>query len=102
MDNEQNFTEILFKCRKCGQEKLLNRENFNVSSLNSNGYTNWCKNCKKSANQKRYLEKKQIIIYNVRKWQKNNKDKILNYRKKWHSKKDKKIREVSLNQINNN
>lgn len=91
IETPANLT-LICKCSKCGAEKELNRENFNVNSKEKNGFSKWCKVCKKSANQKRYEEKKESIIRLNQKWQKQNLHKVVVYQRRWQKKNNKQIK----------
>lgn len=91
IESPLNLT-LICRCSKCGVEKELNRENFNVNSKEKNGFSKWCKVCKKTANQKRYSEKKEFIINSNKKWSKNNLHKVVVYQRRWKKRHDKQVK----------
>lgn len=64
-------------CAKCKEEKPLSE--FCKSSKAKNGVKSYCKVCDGNYNAKRYLEKKDKLKKQVKRWQKKNPEKVKGY-----------------------
>lgn len=64
-------------CTKCKTEQSLS--NFGVQSLLKDHLKAWCKSCVSNYHKLRYIKKKNKIKKQVKKWQKNNPEKIKKY-----------------------
>ena len=71
-------------CTSCKLEKPV--EDFRRQSKTKDGYKYRCKECDNSAAREYYQRKKKKIIENALEWQKNNPDKVKEYKKRYYSK----------------
>jgi hypothetical protein len=61
---------------------------FNINRKSKDGLHAWCKVCCRKAEQERYKIVKQQRIAEVREWQKNNLNKVSEYKKNWRAKQE--------------
>ena len=71
-------------CTTCGLEKSF--EDFRKQSKTKDGYKYRCKECDNLAATEYYKRKKDKIIKNTLEWQKNNPDKVKEYKKRYYNK----------------
>ncbi len=72
------------RCTSCKIDKSF--EDFRRQSKTKDGYKYRCKKCDNLAAREYYKRKKSKIIENAKEWQKNNPDKVKEYKKKYYSK----------------
>ena len=71
-------------CTSCHESKPYDL--FRKQSKTKDGYKYRCKECDNLAAREYYKRKKSKIIKNAKEWQKNNPDKVKEYKKKYYSK----------------
>jgi hypothetical protein len=67
------------KCIKCGAEKKI--EEFRLQQKMADGHKSICILCDNAYQKSRYIKDKEIIKQKVLEWQKNNPDKVYQYKK---------------------
>jgi hypothetical protein len=72
------------KCTSCHESKPY--DFFRRQSKTKDGYKYRCKKCDNLAAREYYKKKKSKIIENAKEWQKNNPDKVKEYKKKYYTK----------------
>ena len=70
------------KCNMCKDEKPLTE--FGRQAASKDGLKNWCKPCVKVKNRERYERNREKHKEQVREWQRQNKDKVLEYKKNYN------------------
>ncbi len=71
-------------CTSCRLEKPF--KDFRRQSKTKDGYKYRCKECDNLAAREYYQRKKKKIIENALEWQKNNPDKVKEYKKRYYNK----------------
>lgn len=71
-------------CSKCGIEKELDFENFCRHKLNKSDFDTQCKQCKKESDATRYKENKQRILEEKKKYYQANKERIKERQRNYH------------------
>jgi hypothetical protein len=75
--------------KTCGLcKKQLDLFCFNINRKSSDGLHAWCKLCCRAAERARYQIIKKDRINEVREWQKNNLNKVSEYKKNWRAKRE--------------
>jgi len=72
-------------CTNCREQKPL--RDFRKQRSTKDGLKYYCKSCDDRTAKKYYEKNKQKIITKVTEWQKDNPDKVKNYKKSYYSKK---------------
>lgn len=72
-------------CSECQKEKAVTE--FNRQAKAKDGLKPICKSCDSKLNKARYEAKKKKIITQNKRWQKKNKERVLDYKKRYRDKK---------------
>ena len=72
-------------CKKCHKVKSLSE--FGRQAKYKDGVKNYCKDCIKIMNNERYLRVRESHLAKVRKWQDENREKVLKYKKDYRERK---------------
>lgn len=73
--------EVIKTCKKCGESK--NGREFQKQSAAPDGLKNYCRECIRKINAKRYHENSEDIKDEVADWRAKNRDKVRGYQQKW-------------------
>ncbi len=77
-------TIIYKKCKKCNKEK--NIDLFRNQRNSKDSKFPWCTDCQDKESKNNYQKNKTRRLELVKNWQKQNPDKIKEYKKKWNNK----------------
>src|ERR1051325_9558717 len=79
-NTRQEVFSIKF-CTRCGTGKSL--DNFHKNKGSYDGLTSLCKTCCSVYRQKRYIEKREVILNANKKWREENREYFYAYCNKW-------------------